>query len=132
MECTEIISTIIAAVALVVSIVSLVCSKQAAKKSLQMNIFNEFTRRYQEITMGLMSDHQNEVKYQRLYIDLCSEEYYLNKKDCLPKEVWKMWLEGMIIAVKVDSLKTAWTQYRGLYDPGFQGFFDNLIKESNK
>lgn len=132
MECTETISIIIAAGALAVSIVSLVCSIKAAKNSLQMNIFNEFTRRHQEITMGLMSDHQNEVKYQRLYIDLCSEEYYLNKKDCLPKEVWEMWVEGMKLAVKAESLKTAWKQHSGSYDPGFYDFFNILIKDNNK
>ena len=132
MECTETISIVIAFGSLVVSIVSLVCSRRTKKNHLQMSFFKEYTRRYQEITTGLMSDHQNEEKYQRLYIDLCSEEYYLNEKGCLPKEVWEMWVEGMKLAVKVESLKTAWKQHSVFYNPGFYGFFNNLIKDNGK
>lgn len=132
METIEILTIVFSVLALIVSIVSIVCSYRTVRKSLQMSLFKEYTRRYQEITMGLMTDKENEVKYQRLYIDLCSEEYYLNEKGCLPKDVWEMWVDGMNLVVKEESLKTAWKQYSVFYNSDFGKFFDNLIKESNK
>lgn len=130
MDYYELISGIIAIIALALSGYSICISKRTAQKQLQMNFFKEYTRRYQEITIGLLSDQQNEISYQKLYIDLCSEEFYLKSQGYLPQEVWDIWYEGMRLAVKVESLQTAWKKFGGNYSAEFSTFFGNLIKES--
>lgn len=130
MELYEIISCVVAVVALVLSGCSIYMSKKSAREQLRLNFFIEYTKRYQEITIKILSDKQNEVCYQRLYIDLCSEEYYLKSRGHLPAEIWELWLDGMRFSIKSASLQTAWKQYGGLYNDEFAAFFRNLIKEN--
>ncbi len=130
MELYEIISCVVAVVALVLSGCSIYMSKKSAKEQLKLNFFIEYTKRYQEITIKILSDKQNEICYQRLYIDLCSEEYYLKSRGHLPVEIWELWLDGMRLSVKNASLQNAWRQYGGLYNDEFAAFFSDLIKEN--
>ncbi len=130
MELYEIISCVVAVVALVLSGCSIYMSKKSAKEQLRLNFFIEYTKRYQEITIKILSDKQNEICYQRLYIDLCSEEYYLKSRGHLPVEIWELWLDGMRLSVKNASLQNAWRQYGGLYNDEFAAFFSDLIKEN--
>ena len=127
----ELIPNIISIVALVLSAYSIYISKKARKTQLQMSFFKEYTRRFQEITLNILNDPKNEVDYQQLYIDLCSEEYYLKSQGYLPQKVWDIWYKGMQKAVKKESLQTAWER-RDLYDPDFVKFFNDLIINENK
>ncbi|MBR4786837.1 MAG: hypothetical protein IK013_03025 [Bacteroidales bacterium] len=128
----ELLSVVVAGLAILVSIYSLVLSDKTRKRNLQMSFFSEYTRRYQEIEMGLMSDDsQKNDLYCRLYFDLCSEEFYLKSKDCLPTDVWQMWLDGMKMMTKKELLQVKWKMYSQYYNDDFASFFGNLIKENN-
>ena len=133
MSLYELLSLIVAALALCGSIYSFFLSKKTLKSNTQMSFFAEYTKRYQEIEIGLMSnDDKQRNTFYRLYIDLCSEEYYLNSRKCLPPDVWNMWLDGMKLIIKVKELQLVWQTSSQLYNQDFCNFFDNLIKKSNQ
>lgn len=128
----ELVSLVLAGLALLGSVYNFFQSKRDLKNNTQMSFFTEYTRRYQEIEIGLLNtDTSQRSKYYRLYIDLCSEEYYLNSRNCLPNDVWKMWLEGMKLYVKTEELQTIWKADSQFYNDDFCVFFNNLIKSQN-
>ena len=63
-------------------------------------MFAEFTRRYQEIMLHIRKNDNDKEYYQTLYIDLCSEEFFMHNAGYLPKGVWKIWMEGMTHEIK--------------------------------
>ena len=130
MSTYELLSIIAAGLALLGSLYNYFLSKRTLRHNIQMSFFAEYTKRYQEIEIGLMSeDSKQRTKYYRLYIDLCSEEYYLNSQKCLPPDVWKMWMNGMKLFAKVQELQIEWCVSSQLYNDNFCTFFNNLIKE---
>lgn len=130
MSTYELLSIIAAGLALLGSLYNYFISKKTLRHNTQMSFFTEYTKRYQEIEIGLMNeDSKHRTKYYRLYIDLCSEEYYLNSQKCLPADVWRMWLDGMRLYAKTKELQTVWCESSQLYSDKFCNFFNNLIKE---
>ncbi len=126
------INLAISALALLVSAISIIISVRIKKNNMKMSFFAEYTKRYQEIEIGLMSDcEKTRYKYYHIYFDLCSEEYYLHSCGCLPKDVWDMWKDGMKLMVKVKELQTAWKSCSQLYNKNFNEFFNDMIIKTN-
>lgn len=131
MNTYEFLVIVIAGLALIVSAISIIISWNNNRITLRMSLFSEYTKRYQEIEIGLLNEDNNtRTKYYRLYIDLCSEEYYLNKKKCLDNDVWEMWQDGMRLIVKVQDLRIVWRACSQHYNDDFCKFFNNMIKDS--
>lgn len=106
-----------------------------AKEHTQFQFFAEYTKRYQELMIrlykGKSSSEEKEIFYQ-LYFDLCSEEFYLNEKGAIPKDVWQLWKEGIKTAMKNKSLQTAWKGRNGVYysNKGFVHFMNDMQRAS--
>lgn len=91
---------------LVVAIASIVVTHIMDAKQRKLQMFAEYTRRYQDIFMNMPDDIYNGTakidtrtkRYMRLYFDLCSEEFHLWQNKEVPDEVWNLWVEGMQIA----------------------------------
>ena len=108
--------------------------KNSRQRKLQM--FAEYTRRYQEIFLNMPDDiydgtakvNTATTRFLRLYFDLCSEEYHLWKDKDIPENVWSLWLEGMQIACQHELYKNMWQELKKDYNLDFRSYFeDNVI-----
>ena len=108
-------------------------SQELAKKQMQISVFAECTRRFQEIKLHLKKGELDKEYYQRLYIDLCSEEFYLHSKGYITDDVWVIWVKGMNVTVDDDSsYSDIWKTDIDFYDDNFRHFFNNLIIKPRK
>lgn len=110
--------------------------EQLAERQRQLFIFNEYTRRYEQIMVSMPQEilpDENGVRHHAmLYFNLCSEEFYLHKKGLLPDEIWKMWLDGMRLTMKVIPYQTQWKSQSQFYSDDFCNFFDlEVIRKPN-
>jgi len=66
------------------------------------------------------------MRYMRAYIDLCFEEYTLNKKGFIDADLWSIWEGGMKTAFSKPAFKQAWRAVQGdtEYGPEFKTFAD--------
>lgn len=134
---------------LVIGVITLVCliaQIYILNKQLKLSFFSEYTKRYQEIILGLPTDindaefdydnlsieERNHVlKYMRVYFDLCSEEYYLHRYKSLDKSVWRNWEEGIIHSMSRRAYKDAWMiiNESHFYNGAFASWMESM-KES--
>ena len=141
----EIISNIIALVALLVSIVGLVLSWRTSKKQLKLeqkqlklneeqcksSALSDYSKSFNNAELKLRSN-SSDSNYQKMYFDICSEGYSLYKKEYIPADVWKDYTYRMKLAMKVIPLQLAWEKQSFHYDmqDDFKSFFNQIIKES--
>ncbi len=140
--------TAAAAVATVVGILVAIFSLRASinqfKKQLQLTVFTDYTKRYQEITLNFpeninqdefsFDDLDNDIKdktlrYMRAYFDLCSEEYFLHSNGNIDDATWKEWRSGIEYAFSKTAFKKGWEIIKldtGYY-PDFINFVDPII-----
>lgn len=108
-------------------------SRELSKNQMQVSLFAECTSRFQEIKLHLRKGEQDKEYYQRLYIDLCSEEFYLNSKGYLADEVWNIWKKGIEVTLEDDaSYRGIWETDKEYYDIDFRKFFNDLVMEHTK
>lgn len=105
-------------------------SQEMAKQQMQISMFAEFTRRYQEIMLHIRQEGNDKLYYQTLYIDLCSEEFFMHNEGFLPEKAWDVWLEGMKHEVK-DTYTGLWQRDKHNYNPDFQRFFDEIVSSND-
>ena len=134
MNCLSQILNIVTIVIAIGSFILSICNYRAMKKfkqkTLQISLFSEYTKRYQDIMLHLYSDMQNK-NYIRLYLDLCSDEYYLHQQGCLQKDVWQMWLENMKLMMKLPTFEAEWKSHAQHYNQDFFQFFDHEVLPQN-
>lgn len=130
MKTVDILTIIISGIALLVSIYSAVVSYMTEQRQTQLSFFSEYTKRYQDIMLHLYSNNENNSQYYRLYFDLCSEEYYLYTHKYLPKDIWKMWVDGMKLEFKLRDMHTAWISNSQYYDKDFCVFMRKIMDDS--
>lgn len=120
---------------LIVAIVSIFVTQQRDAKQRKLQIFAEYTRRYQDIFMNMPDDIYNGTakidtrtkRFMRLYFDLCSEEYHLWQDGTVPDNVWQLWLEGMQIACNHQIYKNSWDAIKGEYSREFWQYFEKNV-----
>lgn len=106
--------------------------------------FSDYTKRYQEIILNFPENindknfdygsldekvYNKTMRYMRVYFDLCSEEYFLNKKRYIDKEVWEEWKDGMKVAFNNKAFKTAWKKVteHSIFYKEFKNFVNNEL-----
>ncbi len=112
------------------------------RQQLKVNMFADYTKRYQQITLNLPENindtdfdlykHKKEkpelydkiMRHMRSYFDLCSEEYFLNKKKLIENVVWKEWSEGIRSTFKQKAYIDAWE----IADSNFYDEFADWMK----
>lgn len=126
---------------LLIAVITIICTQRIANKQNRLQMFAEYTRRYQEIFLNMPDDIYNGAatvdartkKYMRLYFDLCSEEYHLWKDKAIPDNVWNLWVEGMQIACNHRIYKNSWDAIKGEYSREFWLYFErNVINYKNE
>lgn len=124
-----VLSDIIALLALLVSVTSLVLSWRTSNKRTEMYGFYEFTKRFQEIELKLYSHPEDEI-YHKLYFDLCCEEYYMHTNDNLPQGIWDSWKSEMELIMGKENIQKSWQKLKDNYDEKFKEFFEKIIVQS--
>lgn len=125
---------------LVVAVAAIICTQITANRQSKLQMFAEYTRRYQDIFMNMPDDIYNGTakvdtrtkRYMRLYFDLCSEEYHLWREKVVPDKVWNLWLEGMQIACNHRIYKNSWDAIKGEYTREFWHYFERNVINHNK
>ena len=120
---------------LIVAVAAIICTQINANKQNRLQMYAEYTRRYQEIFLKMpdgIIDGTAKIdvitkKYMRLYFDLCSEEYHLWKDKAITDKVWKLWIEGMQTECTPPLFKQSWDVLKNYYGQDFQQFFEREI-----
>ena len=66
----------------------------------------------------------------RVYFDLCSEEFHLNKKGYIDEDVWKMWESGIQYALSKRAFQDSWKVIT--QDTQFGSEFKEFVKKEIK
>lgn len=125
---------------LLIAVITIICTQKTANKQIRLQMFAEYTRRYQDIFINMPDDIYNGLakvdartkKYMRLYFDLCNEEFHLWKDGVVPNDTWKLWIEGMQIACNYQIYKNSWDAIKGEYDRDFWLYFERNVINYNK
>jgi hypothetical protein len=120
MPFTELILQVLA---IAVAVGVLFFSIRSFKKQLQVTLFADYTKRYQDIMLNLPLtvtedsfdfDQLDEVerdktlRYMRAYFDLCSEELYLSISGDIEPRTWTEWEKGIKATFKFKAFRDAW------------------------
>ena len=99
-------------------------------------IFMDYTKRYNDWIVsipkelfngqGSINDYATK-NIVRVYIDLCSEEFYLHKKGLIEDEIWNIWSSGMRDIFKYRRLEPFWKVLAVEYDDDFVHFINHEI-----
>ena len=125
-------------------IVSALMSKITIKSSMEMvreqnqiQMFAEYTRRYQEIIITMPESvyngsnvvNEDVLRYMQLYFNLWSEEYDLWAKDAISPDVWDKWLFGIKSTMSRPIYQKAWEMEKGNYlaHPEYVKFISDCI-----
>ena len=125
---SEILDNLLSFVAIIVAVVSIIIAKKKTKQSNEIAreaqqiaiknhrdiIFSDLTKRFQEIILRSPSTLRNGIaksddeiinSFLTLYVNLCSEEYYLYTKGAIENDIWGYWVEGMKTQFENDVYK---------------------------
>lgn len=105
---------------------------------IKQGYFADYTKRYQEIILHFPEDINSDdfklpghggreelMRYLRVYFDLCSEEFFLNSKGYIDKDVWDEWEAGMTYAFNKPAFKQGWEIIS--LDTGFYTEFADFV-----
>ena len=142
-----IVGVIVAIAMLIITVKSLNSSVEQFNEQLQLNVFTDYTKRYQEIMLSLPesvndddfsfynlkeNEKEKKLKYMRAYFDLCSEEYFLYGQGKIGKDTWHEWNSGIKYAFSKAAFIESWQLIRpdsGFY-PEFVKFAEKIISKN--
>jgi len=115
------------------------------RDQLRIAIFLEYTERYSKVMQNTpfearepggryrLSSQPKDERYRilsvfREYLNMCSEEKWLNEHRRIDHAVWSIWERGMQDTASFPSFAEAWEVLRSEYDAytDFQNFVDKL------
>ena len=127
----------------VIATFAVVYSVLALRNQLRLQVFLEYTRRFDEIEfqnggfqcawtqLTPKQAHKAERAF-RKYFDLCSQEWWLHHTGKIENRVWDVWARGMADIVNTPGGRYAWKviqpEYHNVF-PGFASFIDELVSE---
>lgn len=129
---------VIEGIGVIIAITTLAIGVFQFNKQQRLSFFEKYTARYQHIMeimpesvlsnrMFSQKDKEQATRAIRLYIDLCSEEFYLHDKKFLDKKVWKEWREGMEIMFSKPSVLKVYEKSYGRTYTDFATFVENEL-----
>lgn len=123
------------------------CQTKKIAQQLTLQHFSDYTKRYQEIMLNFPEDINSEafvligrddydktMRYLRAYFDLCYEEWYLNNRSLVDKniDIWDVWKSGMETAFSKTAFCQAWKVIQGdsKFGSEFSAFIDACIRKN--
>lgn len=132
-------STVATLLGVVVAAVAIRAQILKVNEQLMLQHFADYTKRYQEIILHFPEDINEEsfvlssradyaptMRRMRAYFDLCFEEWYLNQRNFVDKDIWNVWKEGMRAAMSKPAFRQAWALIKK--DSSFGVPFQNYIE----
>ena len=139
---------IIEGAGVLVAFIALVVGIFLDKRQNNLSFYEQYTDRYVHIMEELpeefflckkLTDSKQKSKinhYIRIYIDLCSEQYFLRKKKYVRRTVWKEWNEGISVMFKNQFVRDFWMQneeyYKNEYGKFFEYINNDILKLNDK
>jgi len=139
--------TIMAILSLVFVVLIFAYEQRQTRKQLKIQNFSDYTSRYQDIIVNLPFDVMDEdfdidslekderercLKWMKAYFDLCAEEYFLNRKAVIDRDIWLDWKEGMVYVFNRPAFLKGWkivSRHRDIYS-SFKPFVaGNILRE---
>jgi len=116
-----------------------------SNKQSKIKTFFTYTQRYQDIVVNLplniksndfsinkleKKEKEHLLIWLRAYFNLCSEEYYLNKKKLVDSDIWELWELGIHDSLKLIAFQDAWKELKNneYYEKDFSNYINNMIK----
>jgi hypothetical protein len=132
--------TVLASAGSLVATGAVIYSLVVLRNQLRLQVFLEYTRRFDEIKFPDGSftarwvdlDPKRARKSQRAfrkYFDLCSQEWWLHHTGKIENRVWEVWVRGMADIINTPGGRHAWKVIQPEYQtvfPGFASFIDEL------
>lgn len=147
MVAIEILGIIINALIMLTGVVAIFVTAHQVKRQLRLSFFEKYTNRYAQIMEHmpeeffhedgneLSKDKKQEINhFIRLYLDLCSEEYYLHGDKYIDEKVWNEWNEGILASFENPLVKDYWMENNEFYHRSYTNFckyIDNEIFPKN-
>ena len=112
------------------------------KEQLQLTVFTDYTKRYQDIVINFPECINEEdfdfnkldkdvkektLRYMRAYFDLCSEECFLYGQGKIGENTWKEWKSGIKYAFTKTAFKAGWNIIR--FDTGYYPEFVSFVED---
>ena len=126
MNWSDIISTgaqVATAASVLIAAASILLAKEMFRKQMNADIFMTFTSRYENIVAAFPP----QLRFSRFdrpdeaialsedvllailrYLNLCSEEFYLQKAGLLDKKIWSIWEDELIKTLRSRTVVAAW------------------------
>lgn len=131
------IIVVVEAFGVVVAILTLAIGVLQFIRQQRWSFFEKYTARFQHIIEimpeSVLSgktvpeeDKKQAMRATRLYIDLCSEEFYLRQKRRINRKVWKEWKGGMEIIFSNPFVKNF---FQKTYQKTYHDFANFVEKE---
>ena len=123
--------------ALLISVVAVIVGIWQFRRQHKLSFFERYTSRYQHI-MEIMpesvlegkplpkNNQEQAIHAIWLYIDLCSEEFYLHKQKYIEEKVWEEWKGGMEIMFALPAIKEV---FEKKYMKSYEDFAEFAKKE---
>ena len=134
---------IVSVIGVFITALALWFTVRSFRKQLQLTFFADYTKRYQEIVLNFPESINEQgfsyeslspevkdktLRYMRAYFDLCSEEYYLHRKNHIDNETWQEWETGMKFAFSKPAFSKAWGILQ--MDTIYYGEFSSYVSSS--
>ena len=136
----EITGLTIRCLAFLISVVTVIVGIYQFKRQHKLSFFERYTSRYQHI-MEIMpesvldgkplpqNNQEQAIHAIWLYIDLCSEEFYLHKQKYIEEKVWEEWKGGMKIMFALPAVNEV---FEKKYKKSYEDFAKFAEKELYK
>lgn len=135
-EIIALIGLIINAAVMLTGIIGLFVAGKHFIRQQQLSFFEKYTARYSHIMEqmpeeffltpeeNIPDDTLKEINhYIRLYLDLCSEEYYLHQEGCIDEKVWEEeWKDGITGLFGNPFVKDYWEKNEQVYSESYKSF----------
>ena len=74
------------------------------------------------------------LRFFKLYLNLCSEEYSLHENGRISRDIWRVWKSEIVSNLSTPAAKLAWTDLRSAFasHPTFSRFVDKIIEKSKR
>jgi hypothetical protein len=118
---------------------------KSLKVQMQLSLYADYTKRYQEIILNLPENinkadykldtldeevYNKTMRYMRAYFDLCNEEYELAHKKHIEDDSWAIWRSGIEYAFTKTAFKQAWlkVQTDTKYSSSFTTWISKIVQ----
>jgi hypothetical protein len=139
------IGVVAAVISGIAALFAVVIQLRIFNKQLTVQIYSDYTKRYQEIILRLpedineagfslldRSDYDRVMRTMRMYFDLCFEEWHLHERKLIREDIWQIWRAGTVTALSRPAFIQAWPIVKNTSEFGeeFEGFIENNLASS--